>query len=283
MAIGLATAAIGAGASIFGASRQAKAAKSAASAQTKALRELEVIARGNEAGNASDIASYYPQARTEISSAYGDAIREFDPILASGDKARELHDTAIGLNGSEARNAFYDEYVANDPANVAARDLALRNQRAVYGSAGKGGSGAFYRSLLRGQMEIGGQQMARQISYLQPAAAAGTAAREARANTSVNRGNAFANLTVNELGARTGNRDNTTAAVSGATLQRGQVQAQAAVNQGNIWAQGIQGVGNAFATALGSKAFASPSAPAAPNPNSNTWQNSWATSVYPTT
>jgi hypothetical protein len=128
MAIGtgaalLGSAAIGAGASIFGGNEAAKAAKQAARLQKQQFDETKAL---------------------------------LSPYTGSGENALAQYETGIGLRGREAQQGFYDDF-QTDPGFETSLNNALSETMKRYSILGNTGGGLANALLRTGQNALYGQ------------------------------------------------------------------------------------------------------------------------------
>jgi hypothetical protein len=128
MAIGttaalLGSAVIGAGASIYGASKAADASKKAAKLQAQQFEETKEL---------------------------------MSPYTGAGEKALEQYETGVGLRGREAQQGFYDDF-QHDPGFETSLNNALSETMKRYSILGNTGGGLANSLLTTGQNAIYGQ------------------------------------------------------------------------------------------------------------------------------
>jgi hypothetical protein len=120
---GIGSALIGGAASIFGANKAEKAAKQAAAVSAK----------------------QYKQARGDL-----------QPYMEAGPNALAQYGNAVGLNGQEAQQGFYDNF-QTDPGFTTSLDNALATAMRKYSILGNTGGGLANSMLKTGQNALYGQ------------------------------------------------------------------------------------------------------------------------------
>ncbi len=119
----LGSAAIGAGASIFGASKASSAAKKAANLQAQQFQETKALLK---------------------------------PYTGAGENALGLYGNAVGLNGRDKQKDFYDNF-QTDPGFETSLNNALSEATRRYATIGNTGGGLANALLKTGQNALYGQ------------------------------------------------------------------------------------------------------------------------------
>lgn len=177
MAASLIGAALGAGASIFGANKAASTAKSAAKQQAKGIQ----------------------QGIDESAGLYTDAQNFLAPYTASGQRYGTLMDDIVGLNGPEAQARAKTMYESNPSSNLLGdvKDETFRRGMNTWSAAGGANSGRAMEDLSRRMSDVSLNDYYQWQGLGKDMFGTGANAANASANLASNRGQQI-------LGARTG-------------------------------------------------------------------------------
>lgn len=166
-------------------------------------------------GLRNDITQGYAGAEAALTSAADRANAVLDPYARSGRGAQDLYDRALGVAGTDAQKAFYDQYAANDPYRAYRDELANKQIQRQFNASGLGNSGRAGMAISRASLERGSQDLQQYLSRLEAAGARGSQiagqqganiqrAGEGIAQNRAAQGTGLANLGLNVLGAKTG-------------------------------------------------------------------------------
>lgn len=184
-----------------------------------------------------------------------------------GRRAADYYNTAAGLNGEQARDGYVSGLMRR-PEFEAARDKALREVRARYGAAGKGGSGALMRATQRTDAENTSNYIDRDINRVRPIMQTGVAANDRLlgvgvgannilnsqgaladqqiASTKMNLGTSLASNSIGLGNALAGNQDQYTTSVVNANSGAAATTANAALSTGAAWGNAFGGLSRAL-------------------------------------
>lgn len=130
----------------------------------------ETTARG-------DINAGYDQSRADLNTNYAlaeDAINTgmaagrgiAEPFLESGRRANALYQTALGLDGQDAAEQFYETYAASDPYREFNAEQANKAILQAQNARGASNSGRTQLALSRANLERGSQDLDKYLSRL---------------------------------------------------------------------------------------------------------------------
>lgn len=244
------------------------AAMEAARANIASGRDARITgledARGQIGAGADAYENALLAARPDLAAGYDGANEYLQPYYDTGVDANETISDALGLNGIDAQQGYYNAF-ADDPgfeASLAAGREAIERSAAARG--GMYGGGALkelhnygqrakldsYRDRLNrlSQLSQTGYGAASQMG--QYTAQKGSALYDAGRDIGANRRNMFAdyaNIDANIGDLRGGYYDNQ----AGLSMQGGDIRARRAINNGNRTNNMIEGLGKAAGTAVG--------------------------------
>ncbi len=241
---------LGAGASIYSAKKSAKAAETAATAQS-ASADKGIEEQRRQFDIATDVQNKrYTEATDIQNKRYADIQALLQPFVGAGTGALTGQQNILGLNGTQAQNDAYMD-IQNSPGFAAmarqGEDAILQNASATGGLRGGNTQGAlaqFRPQLLNQLIEQQYQRLGGLTSIGQNAAVgvgnAGMQSGQSIANFGMQSGQNIANA-----GIQTG-RD-----IAGLYGQQGAAQAGSALAQGQAYGQMAGGVANAFGNVAG--------------------------------
>jgi hypothetical protein len=210
-----------------------------------------------------EVTDAYGNAETAITDALGRTRGTLQPWIASGRNAQDRYDTALGLNGQDAANQFYNDFASTDNPMRAYRDeLANKQLQQQFNARGQSNSGRFGTAVSRASLERGEQDQQTYLSRLEQQGARGgqyattLAGHEARggeniANLRTGKGDRLADITLgssNKLGDLAYGYGRDTSAIEAG---KGEQLANLAWGYGNTRAGNEINYGNALAGTRG--------------------------------
>lgn len=205
-----------------------------------------------------DMTGQFGRAEDALTDAQAYVQQVLSPFMQSGQRAQGLYDTALGLDGQEAAQEFYQGYAANDPFREFNEDMTNKAMARSFNASGALGSGRAAMAASRANLERGSTDLNRYLDRLASQGAQGGQYASQIATNAANTGAGLANIRTNlgtglagleeNRGVRLGALDYGYGADRGA-IGLNQGQARAGLTYGNAQqrAGNRVGAGNAIA------------------------------------